>query len=178
MQLTRDLMHAVKGCRLSFDHEKTMRDKVDTIYRSRDKARESSRRLRDNERALIDLIQKLDHDYSHLFVIVEGKRDEKILRNLGLQAPIIKTQHGVQRQALLDEIVSKIGSDGQVLILTDFDDEGVEICRFIERGLESSRVRVLKRVRLKIRKAMGNWRCIEELVALFKRRDSPEPVSG
>lgn len=169
-------MQVVKGYRLSFERDGTMRDKVEAIYRPRDKVRERSRRLRDNERALINILQKLDHDYPHLLVIVEGKRDEKILRRLGLRAPIIKTQHGMPRQELLDEIVSEAGGKGKVLILTDFDEEGIEICRFIEKGLEPNRIRVLKRVRLQIRKAMGNWRCIEELVALFKRKDSPEPA--
>jgi 5S rRNA maturation endonuclease (ribonuclease M5) len=147
---------------------------VETIYEVRNKARESSRGLRENEKSLIRLIEKLD-DYEGLVVIVEGKRDEHILRSLGMSAPIIKTQHGQPRPELLDDIASKVGGDGQVLILTDFDEEGIEICRFIERGLEPMRIKVLQGLRLEIRKAMGNWRCIEEMVALFKRKDSPEP---
>jgi 5S rRNA maturation endonuclease (ribonuclease M5) len=154
----------------------TLRDKVETIYRVREKARESSRGLRENEKSLIRLIQKLD-DYDGIVVVVEGKRDERILRNLGLQAPIVKTQHGMPRPELLDDIASRAGKDGQVLILTDFDEEGIEICRFIESGLEPKRIKVLQGLRFDIRKAMGNWRCIEEMVALFKRKDSPEPSS-
>ena len=159
---------------LSDDRERTLKDKVETIYRAREKNRESTRGLRENEKSLISLIQKLD-DYESIIVIVEGKRDERILRNLGLRAPIVKTQHGIPRPDLLDDIASRAGSNGQVLILTDFDEEGIEICRSIERGLEPRRVKVLQGLRLEIRKAMGNWRCIEEMVALFKRRDSPEP---
>ena len=160
---------------MSRDNNGTLRDKAE-IFRARSQARESTRRLRDNERTLINIIQKLD-DIDDVLVIVEGKRDEQILRRLGLGAPIIKTQQGLPRPELLDDIASQAGRDGQVLILTDFDQKGIEICSFIEKGLEPRRVKVLKRYRRKIRKAMGNWRCIEELVALFKRRDSPEPIA-
>ncbi|MGD9381186.1 MAG: hypothetical protein PVI03_01965 [Candidatus Thorarchaeota archaeon] len=156
------------------DENKTLRDKVETIYRVRDKARESSRGLRENEKSLIKLIQKLDN-YEGLLVVVEGKRDEHILRSLGMRAAILKTQQRLPRPELLDEIAALTGPDGQVLILTDFDDEGIEICKYIEKGLEPKRIKVHQGLRFEIGKAMGNWRCIEELVALFKRKDSPEP---
>ncbi|MFW9965571.1 MAG: toprim domain-containing protein [Candidatus Thorarchaeota archaeon] len=160
---------------MSRDNNRTLRDKVE-IFRTRSQARESTRRLRDNETTLINLIQKVD-GLDDVLVIVEGKRDEQILRKLGLAAQIIKTQQGLPRPELLDDIASQAGRNGQVLILTDFDQKGIEICRYIEKGLEPRRVKVLKRYRREIRKAMGNWRCIEELVALFKRRDSPEPIA-
>jgi 5S rRNA maturation endonuclease (ribonuclease M5) len=159
---------------LSEDENKTLRDKVEIIYRERDKARESSRGLRENEKSLINLIQKLD-SFEGLLVVVEGKRDEHILRSLGMCAPIVKTQQRLPRPELLDDIAARAGHDGQVLILTDFDEEGIEICKFIEKGLEPKRIKVLQGLRFEIRKAMGNWRCIEEIVALFKRKDSPEP---
>jgi 5S rRNA maturation endonuclease (ribonuclease M5) len=133
-----------------------------------------SMKLRDNEHALIDIIQNLDSKYENLVIIVEGKRDVTVLRNLGLKAPIIKTQSKLSRYQVIEQIVAKAGEKGRVLILTDFDQEGKEICRYIERELEPTGVKTLKGVRLRVRKLMGNWRCIEELVSLFKRRDSPE----
>ncbi|MFX1416129.1 MAG: hypothetical protein ACFFC0_04915 [Promethearchaeota archaeon] len=147
------------------------------IFKTRSQQRAGKKKLRDNERALIDIIQKLDHDYEGLLVVVEGKRDEMVLRSLGLKAPIVKAQSGTPRPLLIDQLTSATDQDRQVLILTDFDDEGNELCRLIEQELEVRRVRVLRRLRRQIRKAMGNWRCIEEFVALFKRKDSPEPIS-
>jgi 5S rRNA maturation endonuclease (ribonuclease M5) len=147
------------------------------IFRARFQQRASKRRLRDNERALIDIIQKLDHDYEGLLVVVEGKRDELVLRSLGLKAPIVRTQSGTPRQQFIDQLASGTGQERQVLILTDFDEEGNGLSRLIEQELELRRVRVLRRLRREMRKAMGNWRCIEELTALFKRKDSPEPVT-
>jgi 5S rRNA maturation endonuclease (ribonuclease M5) len=161
---------------LSEKKDRTLSGKAD-IFRAKSQQRASKKRLRDNERALIDTIQKLDHDYEGLLVIVEGKRDELVLRSLGLKAPIIKTQSGIPRQLFIDQLVSATDQGSQVLILTDFDEEGSELCRLIEQELEIRRIRVLRRLRREIRKAMGNWRCIEELTALFKRRDSPEPLA-
>ena len=132
--------------------------------------------MRDNEKILIDIFTSLDSEYPNLFIIVEGKRDEKVLRNLGVKSKIIKTQSGQQRSVLVDKISQLIGKDGQVLILTDYDLEGIELQKYIEQGLELQKIRILRRLRKQIRKAMGNWRCIEEMVALFKRKDSPEPV--
>lgn len=133
-----------------------------------------SRRLNENELALIETIQTLDSKYENLIVVVEGKRDVSILRNLGLKAPIIKTQTRLPRYRMVEGIVAKAGRNGQVLILTDFDQEGKEIYRFIEKGLELSGTKNLKRERRMIRKYMDTWICIEQLVSLFKRSDSPE----
>jgi len=135
----------------------------------------SNKRMRDNERSLVELFSKIDEQYEGLLIVVEGKRDVKILRELGVEARIVKTQSGKPRLGFLEEIALAAGEGGQVLILTDFDPEGVDLCRFIERDLELRKIAILKRLRREIRKSMGNWRCIEEMVSLFKRRDSPEP---
>jgi 5S rRNA maturation endonuclease (ribonuclease M5) len=133
-----------------------------------------TRRLTENERALIETIQTLDEKYPNLLVVVEGKRDVLVLRNLGLEAPIIRTQTKLPRTSLVEKIVTDAGKNGQVLILTDFDKKGKEIYRFIEKELELCGVKILKRERRMIRKYMEDWTTIEQLVSLFKRSDSPE----
>ena len=151
----------------------SLRKKVD-IYKTRSKDLRRWGRLQEHERELVQLIQSLDSKYDELLIIVEGKRDVLVLENLGVQAPIIKTQSRLSRINLVENIAAKAGKKGQVLILTDFDKKGKEICSFIQKGLELSGVKVLKRERRMIRKYMGPWRCIEELTSLFKRSDSPE----
>ncbi|MFX1367357.1 MAG: hypothetical protein ACFFAY_01990 [Promethearchaeota archaeon] len=159
---------------MAHDDEKTLWDKGQ-LRKARYKALRGTRQLRDNERALVEIIQSLDSNYENLVVIVEGKRDERVLRELGLRAPIVRTQTGKSREQFIKHLISEIGENGQVLILTDFDEEGETLQSFIERELELERARVLRRVRGEIGRVMGNFSCIEELVALFKRRDSPEP---
>jgi 5S rRNA maturation endonuclease (ribonuclease M5) len=150
-----------------------LRKKVD-IFKTRTKELRRWGRLQDHERELIELIQRFNSKYQNLIIVVEGKRDELVLRNLGLKAPILKTQTGRSRIDFAEGVAAKAGEKGQVLILTDFDKEGKELCKFIEKELELSRVKVLKRERRLIRKFMGPWRCIEEMASLFKRSDSPE----
>lgn len=147
--------------------------KVD-IYKTRSEDIRQRGKLQDNERELIDIIQSLDSKYENLFIVVEGKRDVLVLRNLGVKAPIFKTQSGLSRIDMSESLAKKAGIDGQVLILTDYDKEGKEVCKFIEKQLELTGTKVLKRERRMIRKYMGPWRCIEDLDSLFKRSDSPE----
>ncbi len=136
----------------------------------------SDKRLRGNERLLIDILTQIEKKHPSIIIIVEGLRDERVLRNLGILAPIIRTQAGRLRPDLVDDIAEAAGKSGEVLILTDYDQEGIELAKFIESELEPRKVIVLRGLRLRIRNAMGNWRCIEELVALFGRKDSPEPL--
>ncbi len=158
---------------LNEENDDTLRRKAE-IARTAAIENRQNRRLTDNERMLIETIQTLDSKYPNLIVIVEGKRDAAVLRNLGLQAPIMRTQTGLPRYRLIENIVNKAGKKGQVLILTDFDKRGKEIYRFLEKELEISSVKNLKRERRMIRKYMDTWICIEQLVSLFKRKDSPE----
>ena len=151
----------------------SLRRKVD-IFKTRSKDLRRWGRLKEHERELVELSQKLDSKYKGRLIVVEGKRDSMVLRNLGVKSPIIKTQSRLSRMDMAESIAKKAGKRGQVLILTDFDKEGKEICRFIERELELSGVKVLKRERRIIRRSMGPWRCIEEITSLFKRSDSPE----
>jgi 5S rRNA maturation endonuclease (ribonuclease M5) len=161
---------------LTKKNDDSLRGKAE-MYRNIKLEQKRSMKLRDNERALVELIQGLDDKYENLLVVVEGKRDVKVLRDLGLKAPVIKTQSRLPRYRLIEQIVAKAGVGGQVLILTDFDQEGRETCSYIERELEPTGVKNLKGMRVKIRKFMGNWRCIEEMVSLLKRRDSPESAT-
>ncbi|MHA2212875.1 MAG: hypothetical protein ACW992_06925 [Candidatus Thorarchaeota archaeon] len=136
----------------------------------------SDKPLRKNERALIEILGNVDSRYENLLIVVEGVRDERVLRRLGVKAPIIRTQAGLPRPELIDEIADRVGRKGEVLVLTDFDPEGIELAKFITKDLEPHRVKVLVRLRIRIRQLMGTMRCIEELVALFGRKDSPEPL--
>jgi 5S rRNA maturation endonuclease (ribonuclease M5) len=144
------------------------------IFKTRAKDLRRWGKLQEHERNLVELIQSLDSKYVNLLIVVEGKRDVLVLENLGVKAPMIKTQSRLSRIDMAENIATMAGKKGQVLILTDFDKEGKEICRFIEKELELSGIKVLKRERRMIRKSMGPWRCIEEMTSLFKRSDSPE----
>jgi 5S rRNA maturation endonuclease (ribonuclease M5) len=147
------------------------------LFRNQGEERRRKTMMRDNEKKLVEILTSLDSQYPNLLIIVEGKRDKRVLRNLGVRSHIIQTQSGQKRITLVDKIKHMVGKDRKVLILTDFDNEGNELQKYIEQELEIHRIKILRRLRKQIRKSMGNWRCIEEMVALFKRKDSPEPAS-
>jgi 5S rRNA maturation endonuclease (ribonuclease M5) len=120
------------------------------------------------------LLTGLDRKYQSLLVVVEGRQDEHALRHFGMKSEIVRTQSRLGRPELVDRIAEIAGKEHQVLILTDFDREGSEVCGFLQRELELHKVKVLRGLRRKIRILMGDRRCIEDLEALFRRNDSPE----
>jgi len=160
-------------CSLKKNNADSLRGKGE-LWRTKAIEHRRTRRLNENERALIEFIQTLDDKYDNLLVVVEGKRDVTVLRNLGLEAPIIKTQTQLPRYKLIEKIVAETGKEGLVLVLTDFDKKGKEIYGFIEKELELNGIKNLKRERRMIRKYMEDWTTIEQLVSLFKRSDSPD----
>ena len=160
-------------CVLTKENEDSLHEKG-KVYRKKAIDARKTRRLTENEQSLIDLIQGLDRNYPNLVIIVEGKRDVRVLRNLGVGAPIIRTQTRLSRSRLIERIVEVTGKDGQVLILTDYDREGKELYAFIKKELELAGIKHLRRERGLVRRYMEDWTTIEQLVALFKRRDSPE----
>jgi len=160
-------------CSLTDKREESLRDRGE-FWKSKKIELKRSMKLQDNERILLEIIQSLDSKYQKLVVVVEGHRDEAVLRSLGVKAPIIKTQSRLPRYRIVEKIASKASKDGEILILTDYDQEGKDLCNYLERELELSGIKTLRGVRIKIRKYMATWRCIEEFVGLLKRRDSPE----
>ncbi|MGY5876677.1 MAG: hypothetical protein RTU30_13095 [Candidatus Thorarchaeota archaeon] len=153
-------------------------DKRETANRRKRKLgkRPPKKQLDEHHEELVKIFKDIDQKYPKLLIIVEGIRDEKVLRDLGVEAQILRTQSGLARPELAEKVLNEAGSDREVLILTDFDEEGKEIHNFLKTELELHRIKVLNRVRLAIRRNMPGLKCIEELVVLFKRRFSPEPM--
>jgi 5S rRNA maturation endonuclease (ribonuclease M5) len=98
--------------------------------------------------ALEELIASLlDLSGQGAAVIVEGRRDLIALRTLGLSGPVIMAS----RRSALDLAEDAARNYSQIILLTDWDKKGEEMCRNIERHLRSagSRPDALIRSRLK-----------------------------
>ncbi|OLS29860.1 MAG: hypothetical protein ThorAB25_13560, partial [Candidatus Thorarchaeota archaeon AB_25] len=65
-------------CHLTNNNEDSLRGKGE-LWRTKTIEDRRTRRLTENERALIETIQTLDGKYPNLLVIVEGKRDVSVL---------------------------------------------------------------------------------------------------
>lgn len=70
-------------------------------------------------------------------VIVEGRRDLLALRSLGLSGPVIMAS----RRSALDLAEDAARNYSQVILLTDWDDKGDEMCQTIGRHLRSVGIR-------------------------------------
>lgn len=99
--------------------------------------------------ALEELIASLiDASYQGAAVIVEGRRDEQALRALGLPGPVIMAS----RRPALDLAEDAARSYPQIILLTDWDGKGDEMCLTIERHLRSVGSRPDREIRSRLKK--------------------------
>ncbi|MEI8002711.1 MAG: topoisomerase [Methanothrix sp.] len=99
--------------------------------------------------ALEELIATLlDASYHGAAIIVEGRRDLQALRALGLTGPVIMAS----RRCALDLAEDAARSYPHIILLTDWDDKGDEMCRTLERHLRSAGSRPDREIRSRLKK--------------------------
>ena len=99
--------------------------------------------------ALEELIASLlDASFQGAAVIVEGRRDEQALRALGLPGPVIMAS----RRRALDLAEDAARNYRQIILLTDWDGKGDEMCKTIERHLRSMGSRPDREIRSRLKK--------------------------
>ncbi len=81
-------------------------------------------------------------------IIVEGKKDEKALRELGVSGPIYHVPSG--GRSPLNSLEDLSGHD-EVIILTDFDRNGEKLALFCKKQLQKLGFTVLSDLRDKLR---------------------------
>ncbi len=96
------------------------------------------------------IVELCDHSSTGVPILVEGKRDESALKELGVTGRIIRIRQHRKRLFELTEELSKCKS---VVILTDFDQEGEELSQEIRRQLHLWGVQTI--MREKIRNAIS-----------------------
>ncbi len=132
--------------------------------------------LEDNEIGLLEAFDRLETDHSAVIIVVEGIHDERVLRELGVTRPILRVHQGEPRLRLVERIVSAATDDTEVLILTDFDSSGEELCKYLDEQLEIHKIRTLRRVRANIHRLMANMTNIEQLSTIIKKRENMRPL--
>ena len=99
--------------------------------------------------ALEELIASLlEASYQGAAVIVEGRRDLQALRALGLPGPVIMAS----RRRALDLAEDAARSYREIILLTDWDGKGDEMCRTIECHLISVGSKPDKEIRSRLKK--------------------------
>ncbi|MDD1741929.1 MAG: toprim domain-containing protein [Methanotrichaceae archaeon] len=90
----------------------------------------------------------IDNSVNGAVIIVEGRRDEKALRALGIKGPIIIASW---RPAL--ELAEELARNYQnIIILTDWDDKGEEIALNIEQHLRCTSANTNLEIRTRLKK--------------------------
>lgn len=126
----------------------------------------ASQRRKQALEELIALLSEID-TYTDL-IIVEGPRDLESLISLGFRSNIEILSHtGIGDYELAEIIASKYSS---VLILTDFDEEGLILNQKFAKILELKGVKVEKNLRKKFRKLMSMI-CVYTIEALDNIRN-------
>ncbi len=112
------------------------------------------RLIHQRKEALQELIQLLSEIHGYVdVVLVEGHRDVESLKSLGCIATVEVLSHsGVNDFDLVDEIASRFRN---VLILTDFDEEGLSLNKRFESILEHKGVRVETGLRRRVGRLMA-----------------------
>lgn len=116
---------------------------------------------------LTSILEELYELSEHGVCIVEGRRDEFALRKLGFEGKIIALK---TLNRSLDSIVESISSEEQIIILTDFDNEGEELATRLYNALKSRNVRINLEVRKKLLLLLGGViKGLEELEPLISK---------
>ena len=84
--------------------------------------------LEELEKALIGIAE----DNKFTPIVVEGEKDIAALRNLGIQGEIISLNTGASMPNFCDYLAQKYK---KIIILTDWDRRGGQLCRIIKKNL-------------------------------------------
>lgn len=92
-------------------------------------------------------IEELKKENEKIPIIVEGGKDEKALREIGIYGEIIKLNKG-KTIAIFCEEVAKLHKE--VIILTDWDFKGGELSKMLKKGFKANCVKIEMKFRAKI----------------------------
>jgi len=103
-------------------------------------------------------------------IVVEGLRDKESLRMMGIKGKILCLQNS-RRNTL--SFAEQFGGEGNVIVLTDFDRQGVFLANRLNRILNSQNVNANLILWRELRAlTRSELRSVEELPRLFARLQS------
>jgi len=106
------------------------------------------------------LIEELREENKNSPVLVEGKHDERALRNLGLRGEIIKLNEGKSVVNFAEKIASRYST---IILLFDWDERGRKLTGEIASLLREMNVEVNLEFWVKIQGMIPHVSSVEEL---------------
>ncbi len=107
------------------------------------------------------LLEELDNSSYSIPIIVEGKKDVESLRRIGITGII----HSINGRSI-DEIIDELKVYGEVIILTDYDNEGSKIKNKLVKGFQTIGVKVNLRYYKLLKSVLKGF--IIQIEGLFK----------
>lgn len=127
----------------------------------------------DRDEEILQTLEDLRELSLRLPVLVEGKKDRRALRGLGLRGKIVRVQNG----SSIFELCETLARDHkEVVLLTDWDRRGGQLCRLLREGLAANGVRYNTEVRARLaRLTKKEVKDVEGLPSLVERIRPPRP---
>jgi 5S rRNA maturation endonuclease (ribonuclease M5) len=105
-------------------------------------------------------------------VVVEGRKDERALRAIGLTGTILRLNKGISVFRTCENISREYG---KVILLTDWDRRGGQLSRKLREGLEANGVQYDENIRAKM--ATLTKKDIKDVESLHKHLERLEDLT-
>jgi 5S rRNA maturation endonuclease (ribonuclease M5) len=127
----------------------------------------------------LERLQKLMHRVSYEserggIIVVEGVRNRDSLRKMGISGRILCLQSSRKNTV---EFAEELGGVGDIIVLTDFDREGVFLAKRLARILNAQGVHANLVLWRDLRRLIrSDIRSIEELLGFYQRLHTTQPL--
>lgn len=122
------------------------------------------------------LIESIESGSEEGAIVVEGRRDEKALRELGVEGNIRVINRGVSLLQFCEELSRE---ERHVVLLVDWDAKGDELAEKLRGGLAHGGLEVDLEIRKGLRSlAWGSIKAVEELASFYRRVRAAAAAKG
>lgn len=129
-------------------------------------------RIEERSEELKKLVQDLIQLNNEAPVVVEGRKDERALRAIGLTGTVLRLNKGISVFRTCENISKE---HGKVILLTDWDRRGGQLSRKLREGLEANGVQYDENIRAKM--ATLTKKDIKDVESLHKHLERLEDLT-
>lgn len=95
-------------------------------------------RLEEELEGILEVLERIKREDEDIPIIVEGEKDVKALKALGIKRKMIKIKKGKTIFRIIEDLRKK---HEKVIILTDWDSSGGKLCYKIKKACESNAIK-------------------------------------